>query len=68
MITPVVRELKRFSPHGTRWVVPMAPARRPVTATRRQTTGAARDGQEETAMTRPDGWREVAPVIEAAPA
>jgi hypothetical protein len=59
MITPVVRELKRVSPHGMRLVVPMAPARRPVTATRRPTTSAVHgdDGAEWGAATSPRASR-----------
>jgi hypothetical protein len=45
MITPVVRELKRVSPHGTRLIAPTAPLRHPVTATRRPTTGGVHDSR-----------------------
>jgi hypothetical protein len=45
MITPVVSELRRVSPHGTRLTASMAPVRRPVTATRRPITGAVRDSR-----------------------
>ena len=39
MITPVVKELKRVSPHATRLVAPSAPQRRPVIATLRPAAG-----------------------------
>jgi hypothetical protein len=40
MITPVVKELKRVSPHGTRLVAPSAPRRRPLMATTLRSTAA----------------------------
>jgi hypothetical protein len=45
VITPIVSELRRVSPHGTRLIAPMAPVRRPVAATRRPIAGAVRDSR-----------------------
>lgn len=52
MITPVVRELKRVSPHGMRVVAPIVPASQLVTATLGSTTVVAHDRRTAPATTR----------------